>query len=102
MSQFFLHCDADWQGYRSAVNHADLQKLELLGTDYIFDLYREYMEELNYRVYITDVFGGLLKAFSKAEIPRFYDLIRPEKNEIQEKTPEEIISETAKKIGIIL
>lgn len=87
----------------------DLEKLELFGVDYIFEVVRKLTEEMNYRICVTDgirliakinaVMGG-----GDVDMQRYYDIIRPPKNAVRndDRTADDIVSEVVAKTGIII
>ncbi len=84
----------------------DLSKIELFGTDYIFESVKEFIKKQQYQNYITDNLKSFIEIIIKicgsdATIPRYYDIIQPSaKAEGEDMTAEEIIEKVIKATGL--
>lgn len=97
---------ADWQTYKSAVIHADIGKIELFGIDYIFDFISEWVDDLKYKIYVTDALKNIIEiaarlGSSEVSYGRFIDILRPEtKENASNLSAEEIIEQVTQKAGL--
>lgn len=105
MHSFFYYVDADWQTYKSSVINADLEKLDLLGDEYIFDIFQERIDKLKYDTYITDALKCIIEVMarlgnSEVNYNRFIDMIRPKIKECSSNlSAEEIIAGMKNKLA---
>lgn len=89
--------------------HADLEKLELFGVDYIFEVLNDLNAKTKYKVYVTDTLCLIAREIAaigggKIDIQRYYDMIRPLENnhKSDSRTAEEIVDEVIKNAGITI
>lgn len=59
MPAFFRYAAACEEFYAETVISADLVKLDIFGTDYLFLLLESRLREVRFRAYVTDVLGHL-------------------------------------------
>lgn len=106
MHEFFYYSVEAEEHLRYALIHCDIEKLEMLGEKYIFDIANEHAHDTLYRTYITDSLrllaniGGYL-GHVDISIPRYYDLLHPEAAE-PERTAEEIVEDVLTRAGITI
>ena len=98
---FFYYSLKAGESYRYSVRHCDLEKLDLFGAEYLFELTRDKIEEdqreKNYRTYISELLKYYVETFTavmggSVDIPHLYDTKaegKKDKHETSE-TPEEI------------
>lgn len=75
---------------------ADLAKLELIGTDYLFMLYDSKLREVCFRSYVTDALGSLA-GIQARWVEKAYNL--PPVPENDQKQPEEIETRSTAEIA---
>lgn len=106
MHSFFFYAVADWQTYKSAVIHADIEKIELFGTDYIFDFISEWVDELKYKLYVTNALKNIIEVTARIggiEISYndFFDMLRPkEKEDTPDLSADEIVDMVIQNTGL--
>lgn len=108
MRSFFYAACADGEIYTRALISCDLAKIELFGTDYIFENVKEFVRKQQYQNYIADNLKSIIETAVKIcggdiDIPRYYDIINPS-NKIEKNTAsaEEIIEQVADSTGITI
>lgn len=106
MHPFFYYAVGDWQTYKSAVIHADLEKIELFGIDYIFDFISEWVDDLKYKVYVTEALKNIIEVTARiggGEISynSFFDMLRlKEKENTPDLSADEIIDQVIQNTGL--
>ena len=70
-------------------------------TDYCIASIRKYQKEMEYRAYITDMMRLILQSqqTQPLDIPRYIDLVEPQKETQPERTADEIISSISDKLA---
>lgn len=89
--------------------HADLEKLELFGVDYIFEVLNDLNAKTKYEVYVTDTLCLIAREIAaigggEIDIQRYHDTIRPqaESSKSDGRTAEEIVDKVTKNAGITI
>lgn len=106
MHTFFYYCVTALETYKNAVISCDIAKLELFGDEYLFGFIPLYVDELNYKIYITDTLKMIAESSAKrfgGAVPskRYYEIIERKPVE-KEKSAEEIIDEVNAKCGLTM
>ena len=106
MRAFFYYCISALETYKNTVISADIAKLELFGVEYLYLHIQEYVEERNYKIYITDVLKMIAENTAKVyggNVPkkRYAELIEHKPVE-KEKSAEEIIADVNERCGLTM
>lgn len=106
MCSFFYYSASALEVYKDAVISCDIDKLELFGIEYLYQFIQQYINERNYKIYVTDTLKMIAENTAKmngGSVPnmRYIELVERKPVE-KEKSADEIINEVNAKCGLTM